>query len=48
MLELHFVHGLPQAEIGRLIGRSQMYVSRTLTRTLAQMRVAYGAERSIA
>jgi len=48
VLELRFVHGLTQSEIGDRIGASQMYVSRTLTRTLARMRVTTARERSLA
>jgi RNA polymerase sigma-B factor len=38
VLELRFVDELTQSEIGRRIGASQMYVSRTLARTLAGLR----------
>jgi len=48
VLELHFVHALTQAEIAERIGRSQMFVSRALTRTLAQIRLTADPERSIA
>lgn len=38
VIELRFVHGLTQAEVGRHIGVSQMQVSRILTRVLHQLR----------
>ena len=39
VLELRFVDELTQSEIGRRIGTSQMDVSRTLTKTLARLRI---------
>jgi DNA-directed RNA polymerase specialized sigma subunit len=47
-LELRFADELTQLEIGRRIGRSQMCVSRTLIKTLAQMRVVASRESSVA
>jgi RNA polymerase sigma-B factor len=38
ILLLRFFDGLTQAEIGALVGISQMHVSRLLTRTLAGLR----------
>ena len=38
ILLLRFFDGLTQAEIGALVGISQMHVSRLLTRTLARLR----------
>lgn len=38
VIRLRFVEGLPQHEIGRRLGVSQMAISRLLTRSLAQMR----------
>jgi RNA polymerase sigma-B factor len=40
VLELRFVDELSQSDIGRRIGTSQMCVSRTLTRTLARLRIS--------
>lgn len=48
MLELRFGDDLTQLEIARLVGRSQMCVSRTLTKTLARMRVVANRESSVA
>lgn len=42
ILELRFVDGLTQHEIGDELGVSQMYVSRLLTRTLARLRARSG------
>jgi len=39
VLELRFVEGLSQSEIGRRTGTSQMCVSRTLAKTLARLRI---------
>ena len=36
---MRFVDELTQSEIGRRIGVSQMCVSRTLTKTLARLRI---------
>jgi RNA polymerase sigma-B factor len=38
ILSLRFFDGLTQAEIGALVGISQMHVSRLLTRTLTRLR----------
>ncbi|HVW31818.1 MAG TPA: sigma factor-like helix-turn-helix DNA-binding protein [Acidimicrobiia bacterium] len=40
MLELRFFQDKTQSEIAAEIGVSQMCISRTLTRTLGQLRVA--------
>ena len=42
MLELRYVDELTQSEIGRRIGGTQMFVSRTLSKTVARMRVLAG------
>jgi RNA polymerase sigma-B factor len=39
VLELRFLEGLTQTEIGNRLGVSQMYVSRLLSRTLSRLRV---------
>lgn len=39
MLELRFVDGLSQSEVGRRVGVSQMCVSRTLIKTLARLQI---------
>ena len=39
ILELRFVDGLTQTEIGARLGVSQMYVSRLLSRTLGRLRI---------
>lgn len=39
ILELRFLEGLSQTEIGARLGVSQMYVSRMLSRTLSRLRV---------
>ena len=41
VLELRFVEGLTQREVGQRIGVTQMQVSRILTRILGQMRLAF-------
>ncbi len=41
VLELRFVEGLTQREVGQRIGVTQMQVSRILARILGQMRVAF-------
>ena len=43
VLELRFVEGLTQREVGQRIGVTQMQVSRILARILGQMRVAFDA-----
>jgi RNA polymerase sigma-B factor len=40
VLELRFLDGLTQTEIGTRLGVSQMYVSRMLARTLGRLRIA--------
>ena len=43
VLELRFVHGLNQREIGERIGYSQMHVSRVLRRALSRLETAAAA-----
>lgn len=44
ILDLRFVHGLTQGEIGQAVGLSQMQVSRILGRVLSEMRDAIDGE----
>ncbi len=44
ILELRFVRGCTQAEIGAVVGVTQMQVSRIITRLLARLRSELGAE----
>ncbi|MGH9036928.1 MAG: sigma-70 family RNA polymerase sigma factor [Acidimicrobiia bacterium] len=41
LLELRFIDGLSQTEIGARLGVSQMYVSRMLARTLGRLRISH-------
>jgi RNA polymerase sigma-B factor len=41
ILELRFVHGMSQAQIGEVLGVSQMRVSRLLARSLATLRALW-------
>jgi RNA polymerase sigma-B factor len=40
ILELHYLEGLTQTEIGQRLGVSQMYVSRMLARSLGRLRIS--------
>jgi RNA polymerase sigma-B factor len=46
-LELRFANGLTQLEIARHVGRSQIWVSRTLTRTLERIRAVADGEQPV-
>ncbi len=46
-LELRFAHGLTQLEIARHIGRSQIWVSRTLATTLKRLRAVADREQPV-
>jgi RNA polymerase sigma-B factor len=47
MLELRFTNGLTQLEIARHVGRSQIWVSRTLAKTLERIRVVADGEQPV-